>query len=453
MALFTSETLGFGSASGSYYPLAMTLVSPVSMALLLIYGRQLDTNGPRRALRNTTILCISMLTLSGVSVAAMQYNKSWASIKCLSWTLSQLIVWISFIFQNSYAQLMYAQQWSFLGSIFTPAQAGRYYSYIAGMSSISSMIAGGSVSMVVNRIGLPGLLGIAAASLMCTCLLADWAYSLSEKHGFGPEVERQRAISKKETNVTTQSLPSDVNKQQQTQTNNSLLGIARNGISLIRRVPTLGALFLEAFTFESLATILSMSLVTQLKDAVPNDDNRAAWTGTFYSTVNGLSMVFQFLIMPTLSKHTEPRTLWRLMPILPLLCAFVQYLPKTLFPQSSTLGLYLVAISFLTAKTLGYSLRGILAEMAYMPLSFDARFRGKEIVAVFANRMGKSGMALVLSGLQFSSGGRLGLSGLTLFATLGWLSSVVCLSNLIPSKAEAELLVAQRNNGEAKKEQ
>jgi ATP/ADP translocase len=96
--------------------------------------------------------------------------------------------------------------------------------------------------------------------------------------------------------------------------------------------------------------------------------------------------------------------------------------------------------------------------MAYMPLSFDARFRGKEIVAVFANRMGKSGMALLLSGLQFSSGGRLGLSGLTLFATLGWLSSVVCLSNLIPNKAEAELLVAQRNmsddnNRDTKKEQ
>jgi ATP/ADP translocase len=463
MALFTSETLGFGTASGSYYPLAMTSVSPVSMALLLIYGRQLDTKGPRRALRDTTILCISMLTLSGLAVAAMQYNKRWASIKCLSWTLSQLVVWISFIFQNSYAQLMYAQQWSFLGSIFTPTEAGKYYSYIAGMSSISSMIAGGSVSMVVNRIGLPGLLGIAATSLSCTCLLADWAYSLSEKYGFGPEIERQRSIiRKKETNVvTTQSLPSDGNKHQQqhTQTNNSLLDIARNGISLIRRVPTLGALFLEALTFESLATILSMSLVTQLKDAVPNDDNRAAWTGTFYSTVNGLSMVFQFLIMPTLSKHTEPRTLWRLMPILPLLCAFVQYLPKTLFPQqSSTLALYLVAISFLTAKTLGYSLRGILAEMAYMPLSFDARFRGKEIVAVFANRMGKSGMAMVLSGLQFSSGGRLGLSGLTLFATLGWLSSVICLSNLIPSKAEAELLVAQRNmsddnNGDTKKEQ
>jgi ATP/ADP translocase len=126
--------------------------------------------------------------------------------------------------------------------------------------------------------------------------------------------------------------------------------------------------------------------------------------------------------------------------------------------SSSSSALYLVAISFLTAKTIDYSLRNVLAEMAYMPLSFDARFKGKEIVAVFANRFGKSGMALILSGLHFSSGGRIGLSVMTLFVTLGWLSSVVFLSNLIPSKEEAERLVAERNRSgsdyrESKKKQ
>ena len=93
-----------------------------------------------------------------------------------------------------------------------------------------------------------------------------------------------------------------------------------------------------------------------------------------------------------------------------------------------------------------YSLRNILAEMAYVPLSFEARFKGKEIIAVFANRFGKSGMALILSGLHFSSGGGVGLSGLTLFATLGWLTSAVSLSKLILSKEEAEQLVSEQNS-------
>jgi hypothetical protein len=466
VALFTSGTHGFGSNSGSYYPLAMTLVSPMSIALLLSYGRQLDDVGPRRALRNTTLLCISVLASSGMAVAAMRINDAdggglvgWASAKCLSWTFGQLIVWASFVFQNSYAQLLYAQQWSFIGSICTPKQAGTYYSYIAGLSSISSMIAGASVSKVVGRTGLSGLLGVAAASLSCTCLLADWAYSLSDAHGFGPEWEKKRNIgtTKKieDTNEdeSRTSSTSRSEKSRRAQTSNPLVAQIRYGASLFRRVPTLGALFFEALTFQSLSTILNTCLVTQLRDSVPNDADRAAWTGKFYASVNGLSTVFQFFIMPTLSKYAEPKTLWRLMPILPFVCGVFQSIPASVLPDglgmsSSSAALYLIALSFLTAKTMDYSLRNILAEMAYMPLSFDARFKGKEIVAVFANRFGKSGMALILSGLHFSSGSKVGLSGLSLAVSVAWLSSVVCLSNLIPSKEEAEQLVAERNKSD-----
>lgn len=444
MALFTSSTLGFGSASGSYYPLAMTFVSPVSMALLLSYGKNLDANGPRRALRSTTFLCISMLLMFGAAISAMQYNQALASVSILPWTLSQLVIWASFVFQNSYAHLLYAQQWSFLGSIFTPAQAGKYYSFVAGLSSISSMIAGASVSKLVGLIGLPGLLGMAALSLTCTLLLSDFAYSLSEKHGFDPSMELKKKRAKKAS--------SDAEKKEQ-HSSNSLIDQIRHAISLFRQVPTLGALFFEALTFQSLSTILNTCLVTQLKDVVKDDGHRAAWTGNFYACVNGLSTVFQFFVMPILTQRTEPRTLWRIMPTLPLLCGVAQLLPKTYFPDSfamasSSSALYLIAISFLTAKTMDYSLRNILAEMAYLPLSFEARFKGKEIIAVFANRFGKSGMALILSGLHFSSGGSVGLSGLSLFVTLGWLTSAVSLSKLIPSKEEAERLVAERNEAD-----
>lgn len=458
MALFTSQSLGFGSVSGSYYPLAMTFVSPASMVLLLIYGKQLDAKGPRKALRNTTFLCIFMLAMSGVALSIMQHKEAWANMKFFSWTLSQLVVWTSFVFQNSYAHLLYAQQWSFLGSIFTPTQAGKYYSYIAGLSSISSMIAGASVSKLVGWISLPGLLGAAALSLTCTSILADWAYSLSEKHGFDPSMELQRRAEEKKSKQKTTAEEANAQSsadsyETQEQSNNSLFNQIRHGISLFRRVPTLGALFFEALTFQSLSTILSTRLVTQLKDSVPDDIARAAWTGNFYACVNGLSTMFQFFIMPVLTRKTEPKHLWRVMPLLPLLCGIVQIIPNSFFPEafamaSSSSALYLIALSFLTAKTMDYSLRNILAEMAYVPLSFEARFKGKEIIAVFANRFGKSGMALILSGLHFSSGGSVGLSGLTLAVTFGWLTSAVSLSKLIPRKEEAERSVAERNKSD-----
>ena len=327
VALFTSAALGFGSASGSHYPLAMAFVGPASAALFLAYAGQLDAGGPRRALRNTTLLCVAGLASSGAAASAMHRSAGgWAGARCLSsWTMAQSVAFVSFVFQNSYAQLLYAQQWSFLGSVCTPAQAGRYYGYIAGLSSVSSAIAGAGVSRVAGRTGLGGLLGIAAASLSCACALAEWAYKV---YGRGGRENRRKPRKK-------------------------------------------------------------------------NDDEQD--TGQ------------------TSTSDSESRRRRR-------------------------------------RRRRDYSLRNILAEMAYMPLSFDARFKGKEIVAVFANRFGKSGMALTLSGLHFSSGGRVGLSGMTLAATLAWLSSVVCLSNLIPSKVEAERLVAERNrssddNGESKKKQ
>ncbi len=423
MALFTSNTLGFGSSSGSYYPLAMTFASPASMALFLVYGKQIDENGPRKALRNTTILCISILAISGITVSIMQHNTAWADIKFISsWKLSQLIIWASFVFQNSYAQLLYAQQWSFLGSIFTPTQAGKYYSYIAGMSSISSMIAGASVSKLVGHVGLSGLLVMAAISLSCTCVLEDLAYSISEKHGFDPKMKANQTLS----------LTSDPSASQQN-TGRSLFNQMRDCIALFRRVPTLGALFVEVLSFQSLSTILNTSLVTRLKDAVTDDAKRASWTGHFYASVNGLSTIFQFLIMPRLSQHVEPKILWRLMPVLPLLCAIAQFFPMSALTNNlttSSSALYLIAISFLMAKTVDYSMRNILSEMAYVPLPFEARFKGKEAIAVFANRFGKSGMALILSGLHFSSIGNECIPGMTLLVTLGWVSSAIGLSNL-----------------------
>lgn len=450
MALFTSTSLGFGSASGSYYPLAMACASPVSMALLLIYTRMLDRKGPRKALRSTTLLCISALTISGILLATMQHNTIWANVKVLSLPISQLVVWASFVFQNSYAHLLYAQQWSFLGSIFTPTEAGKYYSYVAGLSSISSMIAGTSVSKLVNWVGLGGLLGFAAASLTLTLLLADWAYATAELNGFDPSRELNK---KKKSN--TQSQLSDDKQSQSTDActkqkqNKTLLRQVREGVSLFRRVPTLGALFFETLCFQSLSTILSTCFVMELK-SITNDQQRASWTGNLYAASNGLSTIFQFFLLPVLTQRMEPKLMWRLMPLLPLICGFIRILPTSLFPSStmssSSSSLYLIAISVLTAKTMDYSLRNVLAELIYVPLDFESRYVGKEIIAVFANRFGKSGMALILSGLNFIRGGNGGgLSGLALAASLGWWGSALSLSSLIPSKQEAERIVAERD--------
>ena len=100
-----------------------------------------------------------------------------------------------------------------------------------------------------------------------------------------------------------------------------------------------------------------------------------------------------------------------------------------------------------------YSLRNVLAELVYVPLDFDSRYLGKEIIAVFANRFGKSGMAVILSALQFIVGKSTGngqlLIGMALIVSLAWWVSCISLSSRLLNQDEAELAVGSRMEGAA----
>jgi len=110
------------------------------------------------------------------------------------------------------------------------------------------------------------------------------------------------------------------------------------------------------------------------------------------------------------------------MPVLILIfiiCQPVQRNPSLLFLSSS----------FFIAKVMDYSIRGVLNEMVrksqiyscahyfllnyfmsftcqklYIPLDFESRYLGKEIIGVLATRFGKSGMSLLLSLCSFLLG-------------------------------------------------
>ena len=95
-----------------------------------------------------------------------------------------------------------------------------------------------------------------------------------------------------------------------------------------------------------------------------------------------------------------------------------------------------------------YSLRNVLAELVYVPLDFESRYMGKEIIAVFANRFGKSGMAIILSALQFLLGSKTKSSGMlrvfALVVSMGWWVSCNSLSSRLMTQEEAERAVGSR---------
>ena len=154
--------------------------------LLYWYGLLLKAKGPRFALRTTSALSVGILTIGSV-VLALLFNMNGAVGGAGATTtttvidiITKLVVGCLFVFQNSYAHLLYTQQWSFLGSVMTPTEGTKFFSAIAGLSSLVCTAAATIVHRLVSTVGLLGLIGGTCMTLSLSLLFADHAYSLSE---------------------------------------------------------------------------------------------------------------------------------------------------------------------------------------------------------------------------------------------------------------------------------
>lgn len=435
LALFTSSETGFSHPSA--YPFAIGLVTPVSLVLLYWYGTLLKAHGPRYALRTTKWMSVLVLSLGPILLRWMESGTS------TIWT--KALVGMLFVFQNSYAHLIYTQQWSFLGSIMTPTEGTKWFSAIAGICSIVCSITATMVHRLAALVGLLGLVLGTAGTLFVSLLLADRAYQLGEKvctevfwniesimckvaliptyqNGFDPsEVMASKTKTK----------PNDGNKVPLE--DKSLLVKTAH---LFQRVPTLAALFGEVISFQSLSTVLNVCFVRQLKDGVPLDTDRASFTGRFYAYINGVSALMQFFVLPLTRNYLEPKWVYRLMPVM--------LLPLLLYSSFQVTSLWTAAVAFFALKTMDYSLRNVVNEMVYQPLDFDSRYLGKEVIGVFANRFGKSGMSMILSFLTPLGVGITQLSQIAVGVASLWSTSSVWLSRTIVTNAEAERLVRVR---------
>lgn len=324
----------------------------------------------------------------------------------------------------------------------TPEEGSVWFASIAGISSAMCTMTGTMVKPLVNSVGLIGMVGCNCLFLLISLICSDRAYQLSETHGFDPAVRKKQPTAetdKQSTAAATTTTPSSATASTTTtevpqKVDDKPRPLLWKAKDLFQRVPTLGALFGEVLTFQSMSVILNIAMVTQLKNTMPSDTDRAAWTGRLFASVSGVSGVLQFLVIPLCLKLVEPRLVWKVMPIIPLVCSIFQSF------QGSNPALSILALSFFAAKTMDYSIRGVVTEMVYQPLDFDSRYLGKEIIGVFGSRFGKSGVSLILSLLAyvFPNFGIYHLSKLSVIASFGWLCMTWWLSRLVPRKAEAQ---------------
>lgn len=429
VALFTSSSTGYAGKPAAF-PLAMACVSPFSILLLMAYGNVLERAGPKRALVQSSLFCAVLLSASAVAIALFQSTGlmfgNIPAVKLVSGPL--------FVFRESYVQLITSQFWSFMASALTPEQSAQWFGPIAGLTSISSAVAGLAVAPMVDKVGLAGVLLMTGITLALSLFSSRRAYDIASEYGFTPESghKKLKAASKKASGGGS----------------HGLFALFRTATELFKRVPVLGRLFLEILASQGLATVLNVCFVSRLESAIPNDGQRAGWVGVFFALINIVTMALQFGILPRLMTVVEPRDVWRVVPLISLI--FTGFQAAQVNPS-----LAVVSASLMVMKISEYSARRLLDEMVFVPLDFESRFVGKEVIGVFGYRFGKSLMSLALSGLTalLPTFALKELSVLSSVVSLAWWRTAWSLSNYVPTRAEANQSYQQIKEQEKGKKQ
>jgi hypothetical protein len=427
--------------------------------------------GPRYALTKSTVLGASFMLMIGFTLYWMNYNYKYdheykykydhefkynhgMNVFSELKSISKYLLFALFVYQSANVQFLYTQHWSFIGSVLSPDEVATSGTLIAGIGSITSTFAAGYVSTLVERIGLIGSQCTAAIIIGSSAIFADKAYQIASKYGFQPEHGLKKKKEKVETEVesskiikghsvkssssstatattATTSSTSSTSTSTSSSTNNEE-NVLKTALKLFKRVPILGAMFCEVLIAQCLSSLLNFQFMTEVKNTILNDDERAGFTGNCYAWVNGVSGALQFFILPFVVKKIGARWMWLMMPIIMLILTSLQ------FSQHNP-SLALVGLTFLTLKTIEYSLRGQASEMVWVMLDYESRFIGKELINLFANRLGKSGTAVILALLTV----RLEKDGMNLrsfivntsiFLAFIWLICTIRVTRLIPTK-------------------
>ncbi|MDH7569230.1 MAG: Npt1/Npt2 family nucleotide transporter, partial [Armatimonadota bacterium] len=179
-----------------------------------------------------------------------------------------------------------------------------------------------------------------------------------------------------------------------------------------------------------MSTALDLRFSGLVEDAFSDKDARSAYLGGFYKLLNMAAALLQFVVAPAVLRVLPLRVVHTAIPLIHLCAGLALLLRPTLLVG---------AAAFMLFKALDYSLFRASKEILYIPLSFDVRYRAKEMIDAFVYRFSKGGLGLALT-LAAGVVGRLPGSVYPLVAmgaALAWLPIVTYLLRHIPVEERA----------------
>ena len=335
-----SQSLYIKAYTADRLPIVMTL-GPVGTLLAIYgYGALLSFAGPKRAVFYTSFLSAGVILACFLAINAG----------------SRLAAGVLYVFREAYIVLLIEQVWAFINSTVRRDEGSKLNGPICGIASLGAIGGGLLVQHYAKIVGSSNLLVFAAVSLVPTGVLAAWAYHVGGEPAPAPEEARGKQ--------------------------------GHLGARVLFRSGTLTRLALLIALTQVVSTVLDLQLSRWVEQGLPDADERTRWFGGFYAQLNMGAAFFQFIVAPLLLSWVRPRLIHVAIPLAHLVvCAMVIAFPS----------LFAAAAAYMVFKVLDYSLFRAAKELLYIPLSFDSRYRAKELIDAFGYRFAKGAISGLLA--------------------------------------------------------
>jgi hypothetical protein len=314
---------------------------------------------------------------------------------------SKVATGVLYVLREAYIVLLVEQVWSFVNSTLSTGECRKLNGPLCGVASLGAIGGGLLVRNLAVTVGSANLLVFAALASIPVGFLAALAFHLGGEPLPAPDEAGGRR------------------------------GHLGAGVllanSTLRRLAALIALT------QIVSTVLDLYLSRMLETTVTGIDLRTQWFGGFYAQLNLGSAVFQFVVTPLLLRFVPLVLVHAAIPLAHLtLCVIAIRAHPSLSAAAAALMVF---------KVLDYSVFRGAKELLYIPLSFDARYRAKQLIDAFGYRFAKGGASVILAiAGRFVTIPAAALPSTAVAALLGWLplAALVALSASAARSRRAE---------------
>lgn len=269
------------------------------------------------------------------------------------------------IFKEIYIIVLLEQVWAFFDTVVKMKNAKLLSGFLLGLSSLGSVIGGTFVSQYAKPWGSESLVLITGITLIPAVLGLGKSYSYYSVDEITSHKEKKAKKAVKEDSEEHSS-----------------------GFQLLKKYPQLLIILALVILSQFVASTTYLRLQGMVSDTIANTDDQTAYFGSYYTYLNVCSSILQLFLSPIIFKALPLMAIQVGLPLINIGAAVV----VLMYPSLSTI--FFASIIF---KTLDYSLFKSAKEMIYVPLTYDVKYKTKQVIDVFGYRAGKGIVSLLIT--------------------------------------------------------